>query len=186
MKTVSSYSIPKYSRTILPLFTIFLSLQLFGSVPQAKVKLLVIIDSSSPLIVDFRTAGNTARQVLMLGSLLDIAISEARQSNHSRRLRETVGEFDRLPILKAGIEGAFSTQKDYFEVRVTNDVASRPNKINWDNVNGTDHSFILVLDEVFAGYVSAYKLGTLSTQSTIKYELFNVSDKKSMEKGTIS
>src|SRR5688572_16850963 len=67
---------------------------------EKKLKLLVVVDASSSLTVDFRTAGNTARQVLMLGGLLDIGISEARQTSHSNRLRETVGEFDRFPIIK--------------------------------------------------------------------------------------
>lgn len=155
---------------------------------EKKVKLLVVVDASSPLIVDFRTAGNTARQVLMLGSLLDLGISAARQTSHSNRLRETVGDFDRFPIIKAGITGAFTQQQKYFDIAVSSDAGLNGNKtkLDWDNLKVGNNGFVLVLNELFAGYISAYKLGTLSAQSTIKYELFNADNKKSMEKGTIS
>jgi hypothetical protein len=179
----------KHQRMLLIAISILLSFIFTPAFPQEKkVKLLVVVDASSLLTVDFRTAGNTARQVLMLGSLLDIGISEARQTSHSNRLRETVGEFDRFPIIKAGIEGAFSLQEKYFEVEVVSDATLSGNKtkLDWDNLKVGDNQFVLVLNEIFAGYISAYKLGTLSAQSTIKYELFNVNNKKSVEKGTIN
>ncbi|MEX2232993.1 MAG: hypothetical protein WD824_12585 [Cyclobacteriaceae bacterium] len=178
-----------HQRLALIVLRIILCFSFTLAFPQGKkVKLLVVVDASSPLTVDFRTAGNTARQVLMLGSLLDIGISEARQTSHSNKLRETVGDFDRFPIVKAGIEGAFSLQEKYFDVEVISDatISGNKTKLDWDHLNIGDNKFVLVLNEIFAGYISAYKLGTLSAQSSIKYELFDAGNKKSMEKGTIS
>ena len=73
-----------------------------GCFKQDKVKLLVVIDATDQLVVDYRTTGNTVRQVLMVGGLLDPAVSGIRKSSQSNKLRETVGDFNRYPVLKAG------------------------------------------------------------------------------------
>lgn len=155
---------------------------------SGKVRLLVIVDDTEPLTVDYRTVGNTVRQLVLLGSLLDIGISEARESSHSKKLRETVGTFNRFDVLKAAVSGAFLQHADIFELEVTNDLTAVKGKtrLDFDALKTPDHHYVLVLNEVFAGMVSAWKLSTLSASSSIRYELYNVSEKRSMDKGSIS
>ena len=158
------------------------------SPPPEKVKLLVVIDTSEPLVVDYRTTGNTIRSVLMVGGLLDIFISDLRESGHSKKLRETIGEFDRFPIVKAGVEGAFRQLMPYFDVTVTSDATLIKGKmrLDFDEVQNNTYDYALVLKEAFAGMLSVWRLSTLSAASTLRYELYDLAEKKSMIKGAIN
>lgn len=153
-----------------------------------KVDLLVVINSRSPLLVDYRTVGNTVRQVVLVGGLLDLGISGLRESSQSKKLRETVGEFDRFPILKAGIEGAFSLQAEYFEVAVSNDqsLLKKNGKPEVDKIQPLGHDYVLVLNEVFSGLITAWELSTLSASTNIEYQLVNLSSKNMLTKGAIN
>lgn len=85
----------------------------FSQNPE-KVKLLLLVEASNPLVVDYQTTGSIIRHVLMSGSLTDIAITGIRQSNHSKQFREAIGEIDRNTILVNGIKSAFKTHSDFF------------------------------------------------------------------------
>ena len=148
---------------------------------QNKVKLLVVIDSQDPLAVDYRTTGNTVRQALLWGGLLDIGISSLRESGHSKKLRETVGDFDRFPIVKAAVEGAFSSQTQYFDL----EFVPGGKKTDLDAAK-RDKQFVFELEETFSGLISAWKLSSLSAASTISYSLKDASNGKPLVKGSLS
>lgn len=150
---------------------------------ENKINLLVAINTSDPLAVDYRTTGNTVRSALLAGGLLDIGISSLRESGHSKKLRETVGDFDRYPIVKAGVEGAFGTQAQYFNLSF---VSNPGGKVDIKNARKEGHSFILELEETFSGMISAWRLSSLSASSTVSYVLRDVETGKTITKGSLS
>lgn len=184
-----NHSFQKWNRLIMLLFLLGVLQTVKAQDKESnKVRILVIVDTSEPLIVDYRTVGNTVRSLIFLGSLTDVAITEIRQSSHSKKLRETVGEFDRFPLIKKGVENAFAPQSKYFQVEVTNDASllKGKRKVDLKAVRALGYPFVLLFDEVFSGLVSAWKLGTLSASTTIRYELIDVNKENTMSKGSLS
>lgn len=164
---------------------LWLSLLLVPSVANSqnnKVKLLVVIDSRDLLAVDYRTTGNTVRQALLVGGLLDVGISAMRESGHSKKLRETVGEFDRFPILKGALTGAFASQSAYFEL----EFVPRDGKTDLKEAKSQGRHFVFEIEETFSGLISAWKLSSLSATSTVSYSLKDVASGKTLTKGSLS
>ncbi len=149
---------------------------------NSKVRLHVAIDTSEPLTVDYRTTGNTVRQMLLVGGLLDIGISDLRESSHSKKLRETVGSIDRYSILEEAVDGAFAAQSRYFDLLFTPMDKKRP----LEYAERLGLHFVLELEETFSGMISAWKLSSLSAASTIEYRLKDVSNGKTLVKGSLS
>ena len=123
----------------------------------------------------------------MFGSLTDIAISSIRHSVHSKRLQETVGELDRLPILSGGVTSAFAKQSEYFQIEISNDASLlKGSKVNFAEIESRGFQFVITLDETLPGLVSAWKLGTLSATTTIRFKLYNTHEKKIINKGSFT
>ncbi|HET9365017.1 MAG TPA: hypothetical protein VFP71_08440, partial [Candidatus Angelobacter sp.] len=86
-----------------------------------KIRILVLVDATAPLLVDYETAGRAARRRFVGGlfpAMIDQAIASRERSKESQRLQETVGEFERKPLIENSIVAAFGSFTPYFEAVV--------------------------------------------------------------------
>jgi hypothetical protein len=161
--------------------------------PSSKVKLLVTIDSTQPLIVEYQSKGATIRSNLSIlfsvaGLLTDEAIKAKAKSDESIRLQTTIGPFDRYPILDVAAKAAFpalGTVSSYFQVDVRNASSDGKNvePLQPQVARSDGYDFALLLREKFAGLKSVWAFSTLSATSTISFELIDLRTNKTIAKG---
>jgi len=150
--------------------------------PPDKVRILAIVDASTPLTVDYRTSGNLARRLVMFGSLLDAAIQSSRDSANSARLREAVGKFDRFPVVETALTAAFR-QTPYFQADVVKAAGSGDPDLAGARAQG--YPFVLVVHEELAGFITAWEMATLSAFSRSGFELYDAGSGQRLAKGAI-
>jgi hypothetical protein len=158
-----------------------------------KIKILVLVDATAPLLVDYETPGRIGRHggssgSSLLGvltwSLFDLAISSQQRSKESQRLQETVGEFERKPLIENSIVAAFGSFTPYFEAVVPKDSAiyKSPN-IEFDKARADGYPYVLTVTEV-GGMSTAWELKTLSAASSFRFDLYDAATQKRIGKGT--
>jgi len=160
---------------------------------ERRVRILLLVDATTPLSVDYRTTGRRLRRALVAGSLgiapilIESKISSSERSKESNRLQETVGNFDRKRVIEAAIAAAVGIT-GYFEVVIPDDPSSFATKteINFDRVKADGYPYVLVVREDFAGMITAWEMGTLSAGSYLRYELYDAATKKQLTKGLAS
>jgi hypothetical protein len=93
-----------------------------------KIRLLVLTDANKLLTVHYLTKGRAIRNVLMtapiggLGTMaVDAAETKHETSKESKTLQNTVGEFNRRPVIEAAIVAGFKEHAQYFEIAVPPD-----------------------------------------------------------------
>lgn len=161
-----------------------------GKVSYAEpdnVPILVLVDTSAELGVDYRSGGRLARSLILLGGLLDFAIDSAENESDSEKLRKAVGEFDRKAIVDAGFVGGFSIQQ-HFKVSTDNPdgVYGSATKPHLDEIRAAGFSHVLTVEEEFAGHISAWQMSTLSATSLLSYRLIDTESGKTLANDRIN
>jgi hypothetical protein len=159
-----------------------------------KIRVLVLVDASAPLLVDYETSVRMARHAtpgvmpgllnLGISSLFDLAISSRQRSKESQRLQETVGEFERKPLIERSIVAAFGSFVPYFEAVIPKDRAiyKSPN-VQFDKARADGYPYVLTVDEV-GGMSTAWELKTLSAASSFRFDLYDTATQKRIGYGT--
>jgi hypothetical protein len=161
-----------------------------------KIRILVLVDASAPLLVDFETSVRMARHAtpglmpgllnLAISSLFDAAISSRQRSKESQRLQETVGEFERKPLIENSIIAAFGSFTPYFEAVAPKDPAIYRNpNVDFDKVRADGYPYVLTVTEV-GGMSTAWELKTLSAASSFRFDLYDAATRKRIGMGNSS
>jgi len=163
-------------------------------VSNKKIRILVLVDASAPLLVDYETSVRMARHAtpgvmpgllnLGISSLFDLAISSRQRSKESQRLQETVGEFERKPLIENSIVAAFGSFTPYFEAVAPKDPAIYKNpNVDFDKARADGYPYVLTVTEV-CGMSTAWELKTLSAASSFRFDLYDAATQKRIGKGT--
>lgn len=160
---------------------------------ERRIRILLLVDATTPLSVDYRTTGRRLRRALLAGAggiapiLIESKVSSMQRSKESNRLQEAVGNLDRKPVIGAAMAAAVGIT-GYFEAVIPNDPSSFATKteIDFARVQADGYRYVLVLREDFAGMITAWKMGTLSAGSYLRYELYDAATKKQLTKGLAS
>jgi hypothetical protein len=168
------------------LFFCFLSLLLSNdlfsqSTPNKKVRLLVVINTTTPLTVSYqslaqRITGQAVSSTLSV--LFGFYIPSFRAPVHfyNKDFQENVGDFNRFEIVKDSLLKCFTPVSEYFSIDVAND-RSAEKETHWfdlDDPRWKGYKYILFIDEVYPGLQTRGQLGTLSATDQLRYELFDV------------
>lgn len=152
-----------------------------------KIRILVLVDATAPLLVDFETEGRVARSRFaggLIPALIDQAISSRQRSKESERLQKTVGEFERRPLIENSIVAAFGSFTPYFEAVVLKDPAIYKNpNVDFDKARADGYPYILTVTEV-GGMSTAWELKTLSAASSSRFDLYDTATQKRIGTGT--
>lgn len=165
--------------------------------PANKIRLLVLTDAGKLLTVHYRTKGRTVRNALMAvpiggaGTMaVDAAETKHEDSKESRLLQQTVGEFNRRPVIEAAIAAAFKERTPYFDAAVPPDpsVYLTGTNINFSKAQADGFPYVLSVKEMFAGEATVYtSLGTLSAGSALEFKVFDTANGKDLGKaGNVS
>lgn len=159
---------------------------------EKKIRLLILVEASEPLAVDYRTKGRRARGAIAAGTLgilpilIESKIASGERAKESQRLQETVGEFDRRFVIEQAIAASFRAATPYFEAVTPKDPSSYfpgRREIAFDKASADGYPYILVVRERFAGMITAWEMNTLSASSYLRYELYDAANKKQLGKG---
>ena len=176
-------------KQFIPIFLLVLSLSMnsSGITRDEQIPILVIVDTQVELSVDYRTGAKLARNLILLGSLLDSYLDASSASRHSKKLREIVGELDRSPIIENGFAGGFTTQP-YFKATLTGsgDAYGTAKKPNFSKIKKAGFTHVLTVKEERAGLISAWEMSTLSAFSTLAYKLFDTESGKDLVKDKVN
>lgn len=185
---IITFKLSKHLKKTTLLSLLFITLLMSSAMPQnasdKKVKLLIVIDDTSPLYVKYQTLGKSITKLVVSTVLLGVALPADASYVQNKSFQKTIGEFDRHPVLKAAIINNFKPVSDYFTVDVPNDPALKKGgyKSNLEYAKSHGYHFLLMCDETYPGLATAGKLATLSASTTVRYELFDTDTKKSMDK----
>ena len=167
--------------------TVLLSVCNIGNAQPEQIPILVIVETPTDLGVDYRTGAKLARNLILLGSLLDVALDASTASRHSKKLRKIIGVHDRTPIVEQGFVGGFSVQP-YFKVTIAHstDAYGTVKKPYFDIIRSAGFSHVLVVEEEFAGLITAWEMSTLSATTRLSYRLIDSSSGKTLTKEKIN
>jgi hypothetical protein len=162
-------------------------------VPVQKVKLLVIVNTTSPLGVGYKSEG-----AFITEQIFSYAISFAVASRgfyigvpHSfgidivpnKHFQKTMGRFNRFEIIRDSVLSAFKPLSDYFLIDIANDrSALQDHQFDLEKPIWKGYDFILFIDEINAGLLTAWQLSTLSATNETKTELYKTATKELMDK----
>ena len=154
---------------------------------QEHIPLLVIVDTSTELSVDYRSGGKLARNLLLLGSILDVAIDQSTKSKHSQILQKAVGVHDRNPIITKSVVGAFSIQP-YFKITIapSNNGYGTVKKPLIGKIGSAGFLHVLTVEEESSGLITAWKMSTLSATTRLSYKLIDTGSDKILAKDRIN
>lgn len=157
-----------------------------------KIRLLVLTDANKLLTVHYLTKGRAIRNALMsvpiggVGTMaVDAAETKHESSKESRILQQTVGEFNRRPIIEAGIASTFKDRTQYFDAVIPPDPSAymTGTNINFSKVQADGFPYVLSVKEKFAGEATVLgALGTLSAGSALEFKVFDAATGKDMGK----
>lgn len=156
-----------------------------------KIPILLVVDATKPIDVDYRTGGGLLRHLILSVGLapaaIDGAISSKAHSQNSELLREAVGEFDRKPMVELAIVAAFHAGSPYFEVVIPAASSSygSPGQIDYDKARADGYPYVLAIREEFAGMITAWAMNTLSATSSLRYELLDATTGKRLADGRL-
>jgi hypothetical protein len=129
--------------------------------PANKVRVLLLTDASKLLTVHYMTKGRAIRNALMtspltggVGSIIvDAAETKHETSKESKILQKTVGEFNRRPIVEAGIAAVFKERTQYFDVVIPPDPSAymTGTNVNFSKAQADGYPYVLSVKEKFAG-----------------------------------
>jgi len=157
--------------------------------PETKIRILVLVDATKPLAVRYQTKGGVILGNLsatgLVPLLIDAAASSLETSKESQTLQQTVGKFDRRPVMEAGIAAMFKASTPYFEAIIPEDpsVYSHGTAIDFNKAQADGYPYVLTIHEEFAGMASAWAWGTLSAGSYVKFRLLDSATSKELAKG---
>lgn len=157
-----------------------------------KIRLLVLTDANKLLTVHYLTKGRAIRNVLMtapiggLGTMaVDAAETKHETSKESKTLQNTVGEFNRRPVIEAAIVAGFKEHAQYFEIAVPPDpsVYMTGTNINFSKAQADGFPYLLSVKEKFAGEATVLgALGTLSAGSSLEFKVVDTATGKEIGK----
>jgi hypothetical protein len=161
--------------------------------PANKVRVLLLTDASKLLTVHYMTKGRAIRNALMtspltggVGSIIvDAAETKHETSKESKILQKTVGEFNRRPIVEAGIAAVFKERTQYFDVVIPPDPSAymTGTNVNFSKAQADGYPYVLSVKEKFAGEATIFTaLNTLSAGSALEFKLFDTAAGKDMGK----
>jgi hypothetical protein len=159
--------------------------------PEAgkKIRILLLVDATKPLSVRYESKGRAIwgnlSALALLPALIEAETASSERSKESRTLQETVGKFDRRPMIEAGIAAMFKASTPYFEAVVPQDPSLCPpgTAVDFDQARAGGFPYVLAVREAFAGMASAWAWGTLSAGSYLQFSLTDTATKKEMAKG---
>lgn len=157
-----------------------------------QVRVLLLTDARKLLTVHYLTKGRAIRNLLMtspltggVGSIIvDAAETKHETSSESRILQKTVGEFDRRPVIDAGITSVFKDRTQYFDVVIPPDPSAyvTGNDINFSKAQADGYPYVLSVKEKYAGESTTAALGTLSAGSALEFKVFDTTTGKDLGK----
>jgi hypothetical protein len=154
-----------------------------------KVRLLVMMNTRSPLYVAYKSEeGAVAARVMSLAFYATTGVhvpgSYPPMYVQNKTFQETIGNFYRHPIVRDSLIRSFKPVSEYFIIDVGEDHGPLKDTHAEDFYNRPwlGYDFVLFIDEVNAGLLTT-ELGTVSTSTYIRYELYNVASKESLDKG---
>ncbi len=157
-----------------------------------KIRVLVLTDANKILTVHYLTKGRAIRKALMsvpiggVGTMaVDAAESKHENSNESKTLQNTVGEFNRRPVIEAAIVAGFKEHAQYFELAVPPDpsVYMKEKDINSSKAQADGFPYLLSVKEKFAGEATVLAaLGTLSAGSSLEFKVVDTATGKEIGK----
>ena len=103
-------------------------------------------------------------------------------------LQQTVGEFNRRPVIEAGVTAMFKASTPYFEAVTPPDPSAYGGAaaIDFAKVQADGYPYVLSIHEQFAGMASAWAWSTLSAGSYVQFKLTDAATRKELAKGQTS
>ncbi len=157
--------------------------------PEKKIRILVLVDATRPLSVRYETKGRALWGAISTQGLATIFI-EAEMSSHERStesklLQQTVGQFDRRPVIEAGMTAMFNASTPYFEAVVPQDPSlyGLGTAIDFSKVQADGYPYVLEVREQFAGMATMWAWSTLSAGSYVQFRLIDTATRKELAKG---
>ena len=160
--------------------------------PANKIRILLLTDTSKLLTVHYLTKGRAIRDLLMTAPIggvgtmaIDMAETKHESTKESRILQATVGEFNRRPMIEAGIVASFKDKTVYFDVVTPPDpsVYMTETNINFSKAQADGFPYVLWVKEKYAGESTPFgALGTLSAGSALEFKVYDAATGKDMGK----
>ena len=157
-----------------------------------RVRVLLLTDANKLLTVQYMTKGRAIRGLLMnapLGgvatSAINLAETKHENSKESQTLQTTVGEFNRRPLIEAGVVASFKYHSQYFDVVTPPDPSAymTGKDINFSKAQTDGFPYVLSVVEKFAGEATVLgALGTLSAGSALEFKVYDAATGKDMGK----
>jgi len=157
--------------------------------PETNIRILVLVDATKPLTVRYETKGGVILgnlSVIGLAPLLiDAAATSLEKSKESQALQQTVGKFERRPVMEAGIAAMFKASTPYFEAVIPPDPSlyTGGTGIDFNKAQADGFPYVLVIREEFAGMATMWAWGTLSAGSYVHFRLMDAATGKELAKG---
>jgi len=161
--------------------------------PATRIRILLLTDAGKLLTVHYETKGRVVRNLLMsspltggIGTLLiDAAETKHETSKESVLLQQTVGTFNRRPVIEAGIAAAFKATTPYFEAVIPPDPSlyTTGTTVDFNKAQADGYSYVLTVREEFAGLATVFGLATLSAGSALEYKVTDATTGKEVSKG---
>jgi len=158
-----------------------------------KIRLLLLTVASKPLTVHYMTKGRAIRGLLMdvpiggVGTMaIDMAETKHESTKESKLLQNTVGEFDRRPLIDAGIAAVFKDRTRFFDIVTPPDPSAYMTgtaNINFGKAQADGYPYVLWINETYAGESTVLaNLGTLSAGSALEFKIFDAASGKELGK----
>jgi hypothetical protein len=197
-RSSSARSFVAYSAALLTIILVALPLFAFASQFEGAVKpvrVLLVVDASAPVSVDYRTTGRRLRRALMAGTLgiapilIESKIASSEHASESKRLQAAVGPFDRRTVVIEPITIAAFEATHLFDLDAAKDPAAylgSKKEVNLAKAKADGYPYVLLVREDFAGMITAWVMSTLSATSYLRYELYDTTTNKQLAKGIAS
>ncbi|MGO9087587.1 MAG: hypothetical protein ACLP6G_08040 [Terriglobales bacterium] len=154
-----------------------------------KVRILLLVDATKPLTVRYESRGRTIWSGLSSLALAPLLIEEkvekSERSKESQLLEQTVGPFNRKPVIEAGMTAMFKASTPYFEAVVPPDSSaySAGSAIDFSKALADGYPYVLDVREQFAGMATMWAWSTLSAGSYVQFTLTDSATRKELAKG---
>lgn len=159
-----------------------------------KIQILALVDDSQPLGFLYQTRGRqvTSNIIYVFGGIvpwmIDDKLTKSTLQENSVKFRQTVGTFDRRPILENSLVGATKALASYFRIATaTSEQYTRylqHGKPNFGAMKADGWKYVLVVSDRFTGMASS-QFGSVSTYSNVEYAVYEIASEKQMNRGLV-